>query len=86
MMPDLLQNPELRPIEKHELSWLKAADRATGLFDVSITGRVFIVTAFSQSWVCPSASSALSAYIRTCLVDVGSEINVGAVSFVDTAL
>lgn len=40
---DILQKPLSSPIAKQLASWLKAADKATGLFEGSIAGRVFMM-------------------------------------------
>lgn len=40
-----MQKPVSSPTAKQLASWLKEADKAIGLLDVSITGRVFIVVA-----------------------------------------
>jgi hypothetical protein len=41
----ILQKPVSSPTAKQLASWLKEADKATGLLEVSITGLVFIVAA-----------------------------------------
>jgi hypothetical protein len=41
----ILQKPVSRPTAKQLASWLKEADKATGLLEVSITGLVFMVLA-----------------------------------------
>lgn len=44
MRPDVLQKPESSPTAKQLASWLKTADKATGLLEGSIAGLVFMTT------------------------------------------
>jgi hypothetical protein len=44
----ILQNPVLSPTEKQLASWLKEADKATGLLELSIAGLVFMIAVCSR--------------------------------------
>jgi hypothetical protein len=70
----ILQKPVSSPTEKQLASWLKEADKATGLLEFSIAGLVFMVDAFclcvrqaTSGWLVREVSLSSSCYVKRML-------------------